>query len=753
MPTIKLTDSTNASFDVKLSDDAPVTKYFKNLQKLGLPNLNFAALSNKTLDQIATTEVNSGIVFEQPVDIGLDQVEMTIKAGLNGAVALYAPNPKDLDNSVLFDPDPYGSPIKIEANERYLSTAIKAGLTGSLSSTIHDIKFGFDAGGDVTLANYKRFTQQGANPFPQFLDGLGETLKEFNIPGDLSDVQQMATGTISTVSGHGSLKFSGKTTLFSTTLPFAVVPSVSVPNFPDPIGGVKLGLGGELKLGASFEISGEYQVRVQKIAADKFLLGYYKKRGTDFKLSMSGSVGISATAGKDTDLLESLLTTISPNLKVGGDEDKDKENKLSKAALIADGLTEAQVGAMAKAVEASIQRSLELAIGFELDSLNSTQEAFLFSIQIDELDNDGKKAVHDALDGDLSGLLNRGAEPLPGIRVEKSILTEIEKRKHTMTVNLLGILNWGSVKTLALKHTVLTDPQTGSVTITDEATASTYNLMINNFTSDSLKLRRALVESFLISAAYQASGLGVAQEQMKMSHSYFELHSKTGAGTMRDNLDAIVALGLIDDATKKAVLDKGSDFGFSTFYISTSYNNEQLISLFLDGENPRSEAFYLTCARNALGMLVQPDEPDESPRRLLLNNNFWQKLNDNPGALDIISQVPVTLFPELSGLNGSKINQVRQDFVVIKWWAGAMNSMAEKLAEMRAFLATNSPQGNDFNSLRRELAKELKSVASNTKSEFDDPFGMLAVYLASGRQGEAHAILKSQLANLDVKRP
>jgi hypothetical protein len=739
MPTIKLTDSTNAAFDVELGDKAPVAKYFKNLQQLGLPNLSFAALSNKPLDQVVTTEVSSGIEFEHPVDIGLDQVEMTIKAGLSGAIALHTP-----DDSPLFDPDPFGSPINIEADERYLSAAIKAELAGSLSSTIHDLKFGFDAGGAITLANYKRFTKPAASPFPNFLDGIGETLKEFSIPGDLTDVQQMTDGTISTVAGQGSLKFSGKTTLFSTSNPLAVVPSVTVPNFPDPIGGVNISAGGEIKIGASFELSGEYQVRVQKTAADTFLLGYYKKRGTDFKLSMSGSFGISATTGKDTDLIESLLTTISPD---------PKPDDSSKEALIKAGLSEAQVGAMAKAIEASIQRTLELAIGVELDSLHSTQEAFLFSVRMDQLDNAGKKAVHEALDGDLSALLNRGANPLPGIRVEKDILTEIEKSKHTIKVNLLGILNWGSVKTLALKHTVLTDPQTGNVTITDEATASTYNLLINNFTSDFLKLRRALVESFLISAAYQASGLGVSPDTLTMSHSYFELHSKTNAETMRDNLDAVVALELIDAQTKDEVLSKGNNFGFSTFDISTSYNNAQLLSLFMDGDKPRSVAYYLTCARNALGMLVQADEANESHRRLLLDNNFWVRLSKNPAALSIPSHIPTTLFPELSGLNPDKINQVRQDFVVITWWAEAMNGMAEKLAEMRVFLSINPPQGNDFNSLRRELAKSLKSVASNTKAEFDDPFGILAVNLAAGRQGEAAVKIRSQLANLDAKRP
>src|SRR5256886_3012223 len=49
--------------------------------------------------------------------------------------------------------------------------------------------------------------------------------------------------------------------------------------------------GSAIKLGASFEITGAYQIRVQKLGSDKFRLGYYKKRGTEFSLKVSASSG------------------------------------------------------------------------------------------------------------------------------------------------------------------------------------------------------------------------------------------------------------------------------------------------------------------------------------------------------------------------------------------------------------------------------------------------------------------------------
>ena len=68
--------------------------------------------------------------------------------------------------------------------------------------------------------------------------------------------------------------------------------------------------------------------------------------------------------------------------------------------------------------------------------------------------------------------------------------------------------------------------------------------------------------------------------------------------------------------------------------------------------------------------------------------------------------------------------------------------MAVKLAEIRAFIKANpkaGPDNNTFNGLRRGLAEHLKGVASRTRSEFGDPWGLVAMDLATGRTSKAEA--------------
>lgn len=84
------------------------------------------------------------------------------------------------------------------------------------------------------------------------------------------------------------------------------------------------------------------------------------------------------------------------------------------------------------------------------------------------------------------------------------------------------------------------------------------------------------------------------------------------------------------------------------------------------------------------------------------------------------------------------------DYTVIRWWSDAMNTTANKLAEMQAFLATHptvDDQNNDFKKLRNDLAAHLKSVAANTREEFGRPWGLLAMFIVSGKQAGRKATL------------
>ncbi len=132
--------------------------------------------------------------------------------------------------------------------------------------------------------------------------------------------------------------------------------------------------------------------------------------------------------------------------------------------------------------------------------------------------------------------------------------------------------------------------ETGELVITDTATAARISASSLNFAADGEKLRRVLAESVLISAAYRCSKLVLQQPELKIAHTSFELHTKTDRSTMKDNLDVFEALGLMSAADKNAILSVATQFGRTTLYSETAYDDALVTRLFLNnGKAPATE--------------------------------------------------------------------------------------------------------------------------------------------------------------------
>src|SRR5262249_34906567 len=121
------------------------------------------------------------------------------------------------------------------------------------------------------------------------------------------------------------------------------------------------------------------------------------------------------------------------------------------------GLTDEQIGTIAAALKAGVERSVALSLSGSLDALDSSSTAFSYEIDSALLDDSGRKAVHDALDGDLTGL--ESAEHV-GITRRTSIFETLRQGQHVLRVNLLGIFNHASVTTLFQNGTIIVDRET-----------------------------------------------------------------------------------------------------------------------------------------------------------------------------------------------------------------------------------------------------------------------------------------------------
>ena len=438
------------------------------------------------------------------------------------------------------------------------------------------------------------------------------------------------------------------------------------------------------------------------------------------------------------DFISAVLGAIGPDPFPSADQ-------LEKA-----GLDEEKQEAIVGALKAAIQRSLALSIQAELQAHASQEAAFLYEISLNDLGPDGRAAIQDALRLNLSGW-SASARPLPnGIHEIQSLLTTTRTKGINLNINILGIYNYASVSDLTLKGTVLTDPASGEIVITDSANATRIAGAVN-FLADSDKLRKVLAQSFLITAAYRCSGLIAHPPSLKASYWHFAENAKTNHQAMAANLNILRDLGLISAAQEQQSLTLAGDFGRSTFYLNTDYDDALSQALFLRGDGqPRDLDEYEQIGRKALQLLIQPGGEDAYRLRALQNDALWQQIKETGGTVGNLAP----LFPDLNP--GLQIPVIAGDYVLIEWWATTMASMGQSLSSAKHFFSQVPPPAIDspaFKKVQADLWHQMANVTRNTHDRFSDPWGLLAMDLASGQQSVASAQIVSSGLTLKVDRP
>jgi hypothetical protein len=280
-------------------------------------------------------------------------------------------------------------------------------------------------------------------------------------------------------------------------------------------------------------------------------------------------------------------------------------------------------------------------------------------------------------------------------------------------------------------------------------TASRIAASTFNFAADSEKLRKVLAESVLITAAYRCSKLVIHQPELRIAHSYFELHTKTDKTVMKNNLDVLEALSLMKASEKEQLLSAATEFGRTTFYVETGYDDKLVDDLFLKNGAPRTQEEYERAGRKALALLVQSGEADQFRRLPASDDSLWKEMTEQ-------GQPNFRFIDKLRNLSPAALGAVTSDYTVIMWWAKSMKEMSARLAEMRKFLNDNpgvDPKNEAFKSLREKLASKLKDVASNTKSEFGDPWGLVAMDQVSGRKASAKGLMTGTKLAVFRERP
>jgi hypothetical protein len=693
MPTIALTDKLGLDVDAQLAPTAALLRYVHQVPSLRFDDLDLRKLGGLTLDQPAIQSLSTGVSFQDPVDFAGGT--FTAVAGAHGSIKVIC----DADDLSARDDS-----IELPAGDCYFSFGIEAAVSAGASITSGKFQFGATPSTDLQAQCYLRFPLQAG---VTLIEALQQTVAGFSLPLNSEDLGSLAAGQIVQVAVEGKLSLSGAANLLAITNPLASA------SLPAPLPAVSVSAGGSATIGVSCAIEMDYEIVARRLEGGAVRLGWYHKGGTDVKVSAQVSEGLSAGFGT-TDLFSEIVRVISTDPQADLKE-------LANAGVPVD-----QAAAIQAAVKAATSRKLEIAVATELSAGVSRSANFLYDIIPSALTKDSQQAVDNALCGDLTAL---HAEPLPGITCVRSVWDNVRTRGLELDVNLLGILNYRSIATLSIEGKVLCEPATGALVITDQATANRIRSTQVDWGADTQKLRHVLAESFLITAAYHAAK-GMTAATLQCSHSFFELQNATSRGDMLRKIQTGVVLGLLSG--DEAKLPEGaSAFGRTLFVVSADYDDALVQGMFLDANGfPLSHETYESVGRNAIQFLVQPDDGDAVRRQPAIDDDLWRRMKreGQPGFAG--------LFP---GVSTALLGAITADYSTIQWWAGAMRNTARQLAAFQLWTAQHpaAAAGDpEFQKLREDLAKYLLQVAADTREEFGQPWGLIAMnQLASRRAG------------------
>jgi len=153
--------------------------------------------------------------------------------------------------------------------------------------------------------------------------------------------------------------------------------------------------------------------------------------------------------------------------------------------------------------------------------------------------------------------------------------------------------------------------------------------------------------------------------------------------------------------------------------------------------------------RAALRLLLHAGDADGFRLRILEGDSVWQQVKATGGTLTNLAQ----LFPDLHP--DSQIPVIAGDYLLIEWWASTMSKLAATLSASRRFFAQDPPPASDspaFKDAQNDLWHRMAEVASNTHDRFGDPWGLIAMDLASGQHSLASARIVSPGLTLRVAR-
>jgi hypothetical protein len=697
-------------------------KYLKGNAAALLAGADVARQLQVPVSQATAGENGLNLTWQNAVPLGDGGAALTIDASARATVGVFNQTGMALLGGTFLGP-----PVTVAADTALVSFRFHPTLALGANRTAGALTFGFTAGTESELQSYHPVALGGDSP--TLAAALTELFEHFVIPNTTDDLRQMANlpaGTQACASGSGRLQVSATLDVAAAFNPLA-----SVSTLPR-LGALQVQPAATASVGVTASVSGAFQIRVQKLAGAVVRLSVHTSAGRAVEVSLDATAGAGVTLG-ERDLLGMLF-------KGPGATSDD---------LAQSGIPSAQLDQVTAEMQAGLSRKLELAVAAQFSSLAQDEAAFDYEIDLDGIDAVAAAAIDLALAGDLSSLNALEPQmPAHGLRLLRSGMQALRTRKLQWRINLVGIVNVLAMRELVRTGTVTHDAESGEVVVADKITSDHLGAVVQP-----KQIRKLLYESTLMTLTYKAAGLDV-NRSLGASQSFFFFDKDANRQRMSDFLDAVAALGLTPAQDTPALLGSNDEFGKASLLLETTYDQQAAERAFgMPGPPPDQEA-YEAIGRQALLALVTEADADAYRRIPLRDPALWKAMKD-AGQANFRSVLPRPI--TAGDTRGAvRVAVVAADYSLIVWWASAMALAAKRLAEMRAFLAGRTAldleHDEGFRRRRADLEEAVvKAIRKNTAS-FDDPWGLVALFMASAATAQATATIVSAKFTVSLPR-
>jgi hypothetical protein len=552
-----------------------------------------------------------------------------------------------------------------------VSFAFTAELDSGPSGGVGDFSFGLTSGQEIEITN-----SCAVDKSELLKDAVKQTISGLTLPHDLEDLRGLPEGHICALEGQASVRFTAAVAYSFLNNTLATAP---VEVFSKELD-VKVSSGATLQVSVSH--TNTHRLTVASLGNNVVRLAVSLAEEAEVGESFDISLGASGNIG-NTDALTFVVKHLSGN--------PDKE--LAQVNSFLSDQDQSDLSAQIKSVlEGATKAGITASLTEALKQSQQDKSLFIYDVDLKALDGESGPAVESALKGNFTNLTALGSA-LAGIKEVKSVETLTSARSHTLTLHLLGLLNFSDVSTFLKRVKIARLGDTSDVVM-----AATDIKVVQN-TVDPDHLREVLTKSAMITSAADSSPDNPDYEYQMV---FFLKRAGIKSSDLRQMANSLAFVSSPDAEAASALLRRASSRPDVLVYFALKLNKDLSVAIF---QTPDRSAYrgtddFVKAGQRAMAAILA-DDPDSEGRMPVfsLDLNSWKELRTIGAAQAVRAALAE---------KGITHPAAWTDFASIDWWAQAMGKMAAAL------------QGG------KPLGDAQKEVLKDSQAGFDIPWALLA---------------------------